>query len=330
MLTEIKSKRIKWDKAQIPTNKAFEKYFRSSNTKMIFEENPYVEVYKIRENTYVMFTENADGHTDVWSYLVVGPEKAIQIDNGFGIGNWKALSEKLAEGKEVICVNTHASYDHSYGNSWYGKAYMHKYGAAPAEALMEPTIWDYLFDADGKNIWLDFDRADLPIENYKYEIIGVEDHHIFDLGGGYEVELIWMPGHMAGHAFFLDKQTKILYTGDGLEAGSSAIAAISKGIDKYAPQFCNVESMYKQFKEMMEQHKDDIATLCPGHGIIDIEASVLKDVLKALEKIMKEPENPSRKVEKVKKDGSLDVRYFMQVPGFTELAYYPHMVYAKD
>lgn len=330
MLTEIKSRRIKFDKPQIPVNKAFEKWFRSSNKKQIFEENPYCEVYKVRDNLYAIFSENADGHTDVWSYLIVGPEKAMLVDNGFGIGNWKALCERLSEGREVICANTHASYDHSYGNAWFDRAYMHKYGVEPCRAQMTAHIWDYLFDENGRNIWLEFDRADLPTENYTYEIIGLEDHHIFDLGGGYEVELIWMPGHMAGHCFYLDRHNRILFTGDGLEVGTSNIAAVTKGIDVHGPEFCNVQAMHRQFGEMMQMHGGDIDYIFPGHGIIDIEASVLKDVMKALDKIMEDPEHPTRRVEKVKKNGRLDVRYYMQVPGFTELVYYPGTVYPRQ
>ena len=324
---DLKSKRIKWDKDTPALEWAFTKAFREYNTtKQILPENPYCEVYTVRENMYAIFSENADGHTDVWSYLVIGPEKAMLIDNGFGIGDWKALCDTLAGGKEIIVANTHASYDHSYGNSWFDKAYMHKYSVPPCEALKNPHIWDYLFDDEGNNIWLDFDKADLPLDNYDYEIVGVEDHHIFDLGEGYEVELIWMPGHMAGHCFFLDKHNKILFTGDGLESGASAIAAVIKDIDTYSKYFCNVESMYQQFKLLVEERMDEIDHIFPGHGIIDVESRVLPEVLKALEHIVTDPEHPTRLVEKVKKNGKKDVRCYQLVPEFTELVYFPGSV----
>ena len=78
--SELKSRRIKWDKDTSAVNWAWLKEVRENNpTRRIYEENPYAEVYTFRENMYGIFTENADGHTDVWSYLILGPEKAMLI-----------------------------------------------------------------------------------------------------------------------------------------------------------------------------------------------------------------------------------------------------------
>ena len=63
----------------------------------------------------------------MWRYLIVGPKKAILIDTGFGVGNLKALCDKLAGGKEIICVNTHHHLDHVGGNLWFDKVYCHQY-----------------------------------------------------------------------------------------------------------------------------------------------------------------------------------------------------------
>ena len=72
------------------------------------------------------------------------------IDTSFGIGNFKALADRLSGGREVIVANTHASYDHSYGNAWFDKAYCHKYIAPLMKTNQNPHIWDYLFDENGK------------------------------------------------------------------------------------------------------------------------------------------------------------------------------------
>lgn len=326
--SELKSSRIFWAKETGPLEWAYTKMIRETNrTKKIYDVDPYAEVYQFRDNMYGIFSENADGHTDQWSYLVVGPEKAMLIDNGFGIGNIRALAEEIS-GKEVIMANTHASYDHSYGNFWFDRAYVQEFDAPLMEAQRNPHIWDYLFDENGKNIWLQFDREDLP-KFHEYEIVPCKDHTVFDLGGGYKVEMIWMPGHQAGHAFFLDYQNRILFTGDGLESGTTAITGVSKKGDTYGPKYINVQSLQKQFKLLVEEHLDDIDTIFPGHGILDIESRVLPDVLKALDKILADPENPTRR--KVKeKDGKVKAEYFMEVPGFTELKYNPKNILPKE
>ncbi len=326
--SELKSRRIKWDKDTSAVNWAWLKEVRENNpTRRIYEENPYAEVYTFRENMYGIFTENADGHTDVWSYLILGPEKAMLIDTSFGIGNFKALADRLSGGREVIVANTHASYDHSYGNAWFDKAYCHKYIAPLMKTNQNPHIWDYLFDENGKNIWLDFDRGDLPPVN-EFEVIPCENHHIFDLGQGYEVELIWMPGHQSGHAFFLDRRNRILFTGDGLETGSSMVGYGAREGDVYGEQYANVSSMYHEFKALAER-MDEIDYLFPAHGILNVESRVLPAVLKGLEHIVNDPEHPPRKEEKLNKKGKLNVRCFQQVPGFTELNYNPDAVFPK-
>ncbi|MGN1026353.1 MAG: hypothetical protein ACI4P4_08100, partial [Faecousia sp.] len=151
--SELKSKRIKWVEPQNHISWAYMKELRENNkTRKIYDIDPYVEVYQFRENMYGLFSENADGMGDVWMYLTVGPEKALLVDTSFGIGNLKGLVEMLAGGKEIIVVNTHATFDHSYGNCQFDRCYCHKYAAYKMQAQQNPHIWDYLFDGEGKNI----------------------------------------------------------------------------------------------------------------------------------------------------------------------------------
>lgn len=44
--------------------------------------------------------------------------------------------------------------------------------------------------------------------------MGVEDGHIFDLGDGYEVELVMLPGHSPGQSGYYDHHNHIIFTGD--------------------------------------------------------------------------------------------------------------------
>ena len=80
-------------------SRAYMKELRTYNrTKKTYDEiDPYAEVYQFRENLYGIYTQNADGGGAPWIYLVLGPEKAMLIDTGFGIGDLKSLVEKLAE-----------------------------------------------------------------------------------------------------------------------------------------------------------------------------------------------------------------------------------------
>jgi len=64
------------------------------------EVNPFVECYGFRPNTYAIFSPSImAGCGDVWSYLIIGPEKALLIDTAFGLGDLRATCEHLRPGE---------------------------------------------------------------------------------------------------------------------------------------------------------------------------------------------------------------------------------------
>ena len=224
--SELKSKRIKFDAPQNQISWAFMKELREHNkTRKIYDINPYVEVYQFRDNMYGLFSENCDGAGDYWMYLIIGPEKAMLIDTGYGLGDLKGLVDKITGGMPIVVVNTHDHYDHAYGNCYFDKVYCHEY-LVPYLENQHEHMWDYLFDDYGNNIWLEFDRKDLPVFK-KYEIVGVKDGHTFNLGGDYEVELVFTGGHAAGHAAYIDKKDRILYSGDNICSDVSGCGSVN-------------------------------------------------------------------------------------------------------
>ena len=82
-----KAKRLKWGAPQNHVSWAFMKQLRERDRYVrVYDVCPYIEVYPFRENVYGLFNQNCDGAGDVWMYVVVGQEKAMVIDTGFGIG----------------------------------------------------------------------------------------------------------------------------------------------------------------------------------------------------------------------------------------------------
>ena len=170
--SELKSKRIKHDAPIDPISWAYMKELRENNkTKKIYPVNPYVEVYQFRDSLYGWFTHNLDGGGDVWMFLVVGPERALLIDTAYGLGDLPGLAAEITGGKPLLVANTHEHFDHAYGNCRFEKVYCHEY-LVPYLETQNEHIWDYLFDEYGDNIWVEFDRNDLP-RFKKYEIAGV-------------------------------------------------------------------------------------------------------------------------------------------------------------
>ena len=293
--TEIKTKRTKYREflgVYDVRNAYFDELRKHNKTKKIYEVDPYAEVFQYRDNMYAILTESLDGMGNPWSYLIVGPEKAMLIDTSFGLGDLKGLCDEITGGMPLIVANTHSHFDHAYGNAQFDEVYCHEDEVPRLESVNNAHIWDYLFDENGKGIWADFDPADM-IEYKKYKIIGVPDHYIFDLGQGYEVELISLPGHTPGHCAYLDKHNHTLFGGDQTCLGGSIMLM--------GPEW--VAKMRDALKGLVDR-LDEIEGVFPGHAFVDMAPQVLVDLYKTCCRAVDDLDNTDMKRESKDWDGN--------------------------
>jgi len=278
----------------------------------VYEINPFAEVCSLHENVYSIYMESTDGFGDVWSHLIIGPEKAMLIDTGFGIGDLKGLAEQLAGGKPLLVVSTHSYPDHAYGNCQFDKIYCHKYSVPSLEQQKkDPHIWDHLFDANGKGIWFDCTPADV-IPYRDYEIVGCENHTIFNLGGDHDVELVFLPGHSAGSCFFLDKKLRILFCGDAMLSMRVGVFGPREG--EVYPEYTTLRS-FRDELVYLAARAGEFDGLYPGHFILGLDPSVVQNMLDTCNEIIADPDcydeiatNPfvgERRLKAVKGMGSL-------------------------
>lgn len=316
--SQLKCRRIKMREPIDERCWAFMKQLRTHHKgKKIYAINPYAEVYPIRENVYAILNESLDGAGDVWMYLILGPEKAMLIDTGFGVGDLKGLCDLLSGGKELIVANTHPHIDHAYGNCQFDKVYCHEYAVPTLKSMGTPTAWDHLFDVNGKPIWSDFDRGDI-VPYREYEIAGVPSGHIFDLGGGHEVELIFSAGHSSGHCVFLDKKNRLLFAGDDVISMRIGIHG-GKPDDPYR-EYATVTE-YRNQLEKLAARLEEFDSIFPGHFIFDIESYVIEDLLAATNAILENPDDYDY-VETIRnKNFGLIQRMQKCVPGLGTIGY---------
>lgn len=276
-------------------------------TKKVYPVNPYVEVYQLQKNVYGLLTENLDGMGDPWMYLIVGPQKAMLIDTGFGLGDLKGLCNELTGGKELIVVNTHGHPDHSGGNAQFGRVYCHELDI-PKQQSQNPHMWDYLFENGNRTarcIWSEFDEKDIiPFE--PFEIVGCPDGHCFDLGEGYEVELIHLGGHTPGSSAFLDKSGKGLYIGDDL-------VSMRVGIGPEAGALLTLRDNFAR----LTARKAEFCHVFPGHFATDMENSCVDAMAEACVAICNDPVGASTSRAK----GIHGERLFHRVAGLGDIAY---------
>jgi enterochelin esterase-like enzyme/glyoxylase-like metal-dependent hydrolase (beta-lactamase superfamily II) len=119
-------------------------------------------------------------------YLVAGHEHALLIDTGWGVGDLPAHVAALTA-LPLWVVNTHGHRDHSSGNGQFDEVYIH---TADLRLAVESAA----------------------------KLIPIYDGYTFDLGER-EIRVIGVPGHSPGSICLLDKEARILYSGDSPRPG---------------------------------------------------------------------------------------------------------------
>ncbi len=282
--SDMQSYRKIWEEEH-PCRWPYMKILREYSTiKSVYPDiDPFCEVFKMRDNLYAIFNESFDGAGDVWMFLIDGPEKALLIDTSFGVGDLKGLCRELVGDKPLIVTNTHYHFDHAYGNAQFDECFCYEDEVFNMETTNNPYIWDYLFDENGEGIYAGgFHREDIIVW-HKYKITGLPANYKFDLGDGYEVELIPLVGHTAGQCGYLDHGDRILFTGD-----ITGLGAPQPG--EPHPENCTVEAQAECVRKIWARH-DEYDGVFPSHGALDQTNTSIKYHLDALEAILKDPEN---------------------------------------
>ena len=133
-------------------------------------------VRKILPNVYHI--EEANG---VYSTLIVGSERALLIDTGYGVFDLKHFVESVTE-KPYDVVNTHGHPDHTLGNGAFSKTWISKVDVPVVEYNCSKkelkVTCDILSEHSGlpKEILSDIMKE----KHFKYQWL--EPNQVFDLG----------------------------------------------------------------------------------------------------------------------------------------------------
>lgn len=285
----------------------------------MYEIDPYVEVFRLRENVWAINVPCTHKMGDNWVYLVEGPERALCIDNGYGIGDLKGLCELLT-GKEVLCAVTHSHGDHAGGNPQWDEIYSHTVCADILEYQMGwYEEWWNRFNHRGTEFHRPYyDEADvIPYKPYK--AVHMQDHDVINLGGDYDIELIHFGGHAPGSSVFLDKKSRVLYSGDSFFG--TTMHGCGLGVGLHSPELgvphpeCMGLRFYAERLRDFAGRTGEFDAVMPGHGFVDCGAEVVSDTWKAIQAILKDPNCYDKVIERhtgttyIKFSDSTDVMY---------------------
>lgn len=176
-------------------------------------------------------------------YLLIGEEKALLIDSGYGEGNLREVVESITS-KPVMVINTHGHFDHTGGNALWDEAWMAQ------EAISEAR---QPFNEE-QELWF----KQKP--HQAYTVHTVTDGDTFDLGGR-RVEVITIPAHSEGSIALLDHKERLLFCGDELESGQVLLFVRNKNIT-----LSHMAAVHKANMEKLKARIADYDLICPAHN----------------------------------------------------------------
>lgn len=178
-----------------------------------------LQAVKINENTY-RIEDNG-----VRSLLFIGTEKALVVDSGFGAsGSIKEQVEALTN-KPVVLVNTHADGDHIGCNAQFETAHMH-----PAEMPYYFTTAEP--DASVCALW---------------------EGDVIDIGGR-SFEVVLIPGHTPGSIALIDREGRILISGDSVSDTPVFMFGEVRSLNAYIASMKKLMKMQDLFDEIYPSH----------------------------------------------------------------------------
>jgi enterochelin esterase-like enzyme/glyoxylase-like metal-dependent hydrolase (beta-lactamase superfamily II) len=176
-------------------------------------------------------------------YLVAGQERALLIDTGWGEGDLPMHIKTLTP-LPVLVVNTHGHRDHTSANGRFAEVHIH--------------------------------TADLPlVQESEARLIPIYDGYVFDLGDR-DVRVIRAPGHSPGSICLLDKEARILFSGDSPRPGAVWLhLETSLTVQEFARGLSRLGTF-----------SGDIDTIAPSHGEPVPAGTLLDDLLSCAARIV--------------------------------------------
>ena len=150
------------------------------------------------------------------AFLIIGDEKALLLDTCTGIQNIRRVVDVLTD-LPVTVLNSHDHFDHIGGNSYFDEVWCYNLPSAIQHLTQGPTeteLFEALDSTKSIHQYLKFYGLTIPETIPGKAPTGtVEDGQVIDLGGR-KLEVIHTPGHQPSCIMLLDRENKLLFTGD--------------------------------------------------------------------------------------------------------------------
>ncbi len=207
-------------------------------------------------------------------YLIAGNEKCLLVDTGWGIGDLPKTVFSFSS-LPLLVLNTHGHPDHSYGNSVFEQVHIHEADKHLINNLSTARTRKWMI----KNVLpkplpksFDPDKWAVKVPSIKT----IKDSYVFDLGNRH-LQTICVPGHTAGSVCLLDRENRLLFTGDTVQNPSWLHLEESLPLSQFLKNLKRLQSRMDEFDRYLPGHagletlplpKQHIAELAVGIGQI--------------------------------------------------------------
>ena len=233
-----------------------------SEFELVQSPSDWFEVYVVADGVYAIYEPGQ--FEEVISYLIVGSDRALLFDTGLGIGDMAAVVEDLTD-LDVVVVNSHSHYDHIGANHAFDEvlgvdsAFTRSRAAgsnaeAVAEFISPGWVW--------KALPAGFDRSDYRSRPWTVDAI-VNDGDVIDIGGR-RIEVLLTPGHAPDSLCLIDRERRLLFTGDTFYLASLYTHLEGSDFERYAETAKRLAAL-----------ADDVDVLLTAHNVPVVDSDYL-------------------------------------------------------
>ena len=259
-----------WDTLPRPAWSAFEKIEQSED---------WFEVYRIDDDIFAIYEPGQ--FEEVISFLIIGNEFALMFDTGLGIGNIRRVVDQLTE-LDIVVLNSHTHYDHIGGNHLFDTIYgtdlpytkQRSLGSpheAVADFVQEGWVWKPFPEEFSK---VDYQSHAFTISKF----IGEGDQ--IDIGGRV-FEILHTPGHAPDSICLIDRENRLLFTGDSFYLAPLYTHIPGGSFDDYVNTAARLAGLAGSIDRALTSHNvpvvDSSYMTALGQAFSDIKSGVADD-----------------------------------------------------